>query len=223
MTVDFGLGRLPSVDERDARFPMRSTFQVDPTRGWRYWDKGPWQGDQGSTSQCVAYASAHWLHAGPVTNRSATPSLTPYMDLTEFYGECQRNDEWPGEEPTYDGTSVRAAGKMLTQRGLVTAYYWGFTLADVVNTVLNKAPVILGTDWRTGMFEPDSKGIVQGTRIVEGGHAYLLYGVNSITKMATCRNSWGLDYGLNGSFKMHFDLLEELILANGEAMLATER
>ncbi len=222
MTADRGLGRLLSVDERDARFPMRATFQADPTRAWRYWDKGPWQGNQGTTSQCVAYASAHWLHAGPVIHRSATPSATPYFDLTEFYGECQRNDEWAGEEPTYEGTSVRAAGKMLTQRGLIAAYHWGFTLADVVDAVLNKGPVVLGTDWWTGMVDPDSMGMVQGTGIVEGGHAYLLYGVNTLSRTATCRNSWGLDYGLNGTFRMSFDLLEELILSNGEAMLATE-
>ncbi len=131
-----------------------------------------------------------------------------------------KGSEWPGE--SYDGTSVRAAGRVLTQRGLVTAYHWGFTLDDVVDTVLNKGPVVLGTDWYTGMFDPDSMGMVQGTGIVEGGHAYLLYGVNTLSRIATCRNSWGLDYGLNGTFRMSFDLLEELILSNGEAMLATE-
>lgn len=221
MSTHYGLGRLPALDSRDASFPMRAALKTVTTpRTYRYWNKGPWQGDQGGTSQCVAYASAHWLHAGPVVHRSPTPTVTPYMDLGEFYGECQRNDEWAGEN--YQGTSVRASGKVLTQRGLVTAYYWGFTLTDVVDTVLNKGPVILGTDWWTGMFTPDADGIVQGTGIVEGGHAYLLYGVNTISRTATCRNSWGLDYGLNGTFRMSFDLLEELILSNGEAMLATE-
>jgi len=142
------------------------------------------------------------------------------MNLPAFYTECQRNDEWPGED--YDGTSVRASGRVLTQLGLVDAYHWAFNLTDVIDAVLSTGPVVMGTDWYTGMFEPDSMGMVEGTGIVVGGHAYLLYGVNTLSRIATCRNSWGLDYGLSGTFRMSFDLLEELILSNGEAMLATE-
>lgn len=219
-TADLGLGRLPAPDPRDAAYPLRAALRTTGPRAWRYWNIGPWQGDQGGTSQCVAYSLLHWLQAGPVANRRVEGG--PYLDPTYVYQQAQRVDEWPGEEPAYYGTSVRAGAKVLQAEGLIGSYHWGFSLADVVDAVLSTGPVVMGTSWWTGMFWPDSSGLVQPTGIVEGGHAWMIYGANRLTRTASARNSWGTDWGRSGRFRVGFETLEALIVDQGEAMLALE-
>src|SRR5437773_1641745 len=87
-----GFGRVPAIDFRDRKFPMKlqaahlnSRYYVAPTVL-----------DQGATPQCVAYAGEGFLMAGPVKNK-------PYKTPQDLYNLCQQNDEWPGED--YDGTS----------------------------------------------------------------------------------------------------------------------
>lgn len=219
--TDHGLGRLHAPDPRDAAFPMRAALAAQPaTRTYRYWNLGPWQGDQGRTSHCVAYSLMHWLQAGPVTNRRVEGG--PYLPPGDVYREAQLIDEWAGEEPTYYGTSVRAGCKVLQAKGLVGSYLWGTSLDDVLDAVLAKGPVVMGTDWWTGFFTPDVSGLVKPTGVVEGGHAWMIYGANRTTGMVSCRNSWGAGWGRNGTFRVSFDTLSQLIAAYGEAMLATE-
>lgn len=228
------LGRLPAEDDRDLAHPMRAVVaramrQPDETseqaleRGWRYWNALGWWGDQGSAPHCVAFAWVHYLEDGPVTSPS-TPHYQvggdPVVDTTWLYNAAQRNDEWEGEN--YDGTSVRAGAKVLTRQGKVQEYLWAHDVDTVVDAVLAKAPVVVGTDWTSDMFKPDDNGFITPTGNTAGGHAYLINGVNRKEEKVRFKNSWGRRWGVDGHGWMTFESLDTLMKRWGEACMAVQ-
>lgn len=223
-----GLGRKYSEDPNDARYLIRALPRAEPTdRTYRYWNKGPWQGDQGDSSACVGFSLTHWLQCGPVTNRARGPHMSwPYGPVESpyvVYYQAQRIDEFAGQEPEMQGTSVRAGAKILQSMGYIESYYWAQTLDEVVTTLLTRGPVVLGTRWYRGMFDIDQHGFVSLTGRPAGGHAYLAYGASTREQFITCRNSWGPEWGVQGSFRLSFDDLASLLAEQGEAMLAMEK
>jgi hypothetical protein len=142
---------------------------------------------------------------------------------TDIWREAQRLDEWPGENPD-EGTSVRAGAKALAKVWLRLAnYHFAFTLDEVVAFLLTTGPVVMGTNWYTAMFSPNSSGLVKIGGVVEGGHAWLLTGVNKMTGKARAINSWGLNWGRKGWFWLKLDDLGRLLEEQGEAAAAVER
>jgi hypothetical protein len=208
-----GLGRVFIPDDRDRSFPMRAVLPDESRRTWRNWWPGGLWADQGSTSSCVGHAWAHWVEDGPVSHRGS-------VDPMRIYHEAQKVDEWPGEG--YDGTSVRAGAKVLQSDGLIAGYRWATTVDDVELAILEAGPVVVGTNWYTGMFRPDAKGYVHATGQVEGGHAYLVNGYSRIAERFRCKNSWGRSWGRRGHFYVGRDVLAQLLSERGEACLAVE-
>jgi hypothetical protein len=152
-----------------------------------------------------------------------------YLDPAVLYHEAQKVDEWPGED--YDGTSVRALFKVLKTRGYVEEYRWAFDAKTVIDHVLARGPVVLGTTWTRDMFMPDSKGYIYFTGPIEGGHAYTVIGCQlehacpdgSIGR-ARIINSWGRGWGPhNGRAWITMKTLQALIEDYGEACVSTEK
>lgn len=206
-------GRLPAIDFRDRRHLLRVPSKM-PATGTRYYYTGPVL-DQGQTSQCVAYSGTQMLVTGPVMNK-------PYKTPALLYAECQKVDEWPGED--YDGTSVRALFKVLQGAGYIESYQWAFNLESVVSHLLKVGPVIFGTNWYSSMFDVDRTGFMRikpGSQNV-GGHAYMVKGVNVAKKALRIVNSWGTGWGHGGFAWLSFDDAERLLNENGEAATAKE-
>ena len=216
MSVPGGLGRMPAADERDRLFSIAPLLQEVPDRHYRYWWAEGWWGDQGYTSQCVEFSWHHFMADGPVTHEQDAP-LWP---IGEVYHEAQTIDEWPGEN--YDGTSVRAGAKVLQRRGKISEYRWARNVDEIATTILTKSPVVVGTNWHEAMFYPNAKGVVVAAGPVVGGHAYLLNGVNTRTKMFRIKNSWGRSWGKNGHAYIRFSDMANLLAADGEACIAIE-
>jgi hypothetical protein len=178
--------------------------------------------DQGMTSHCVGAAGRGWLSAGPVRNLSGP-------DMHQLYAAAQLVDEWPGEEPAYFGTSVRALFKVLKAQGYVSEYRWAFSLEPVINHVLTKGPMVLGTVWLSGQMETDNLGFIHADGNEVGGHAYLIKGANREKKCPDGSRgafrgvqSWGRQWGQNGLFWLSFKDAAALIANYGEAATATE-
>lgn len=214
-----GLGRRKSQDPRDRQHLIQSLPTVVMSRTWSC--RGVL--DQGATSQCVAYSGIKYLTAYPINNH---PKEAP----ADIYRECLKVDEWEGED--WDGgTSVRALFKVLKRLGYVSEYKWAFDAETVVNHVLTRGPVVMGTDWTTDMFMPHVRtGYISATGKNDGGHAWLVVGANRKRRnpdksLGAVRmvNSWGAKWGSQqGRAWLTFKDLDKLIKADGEACVSTE-
>lgn len=223
-----GFGRVIAIDHRDRNFMMQAPqLSLDASAKRRqHWLTGKVL-DQGATSMCVAYSGQQFLTANPVRNK-------PWADVAALYEECQRNDEWPGED--YDGTSVRALFKVLHRAGFIQSYSWAFDVKTVISFVLNVGPVVFGTNWYERMFQTDCFGFVRVGGAIAGGHAYLIKGVDldrccpdGTRGALRLINSWGKEWGdqsaksTGGHAWLSFRDADRLIKEWGEACTAIEK
>lgn len=219
-TVNLGLGRVYARDDRDNNYLIEnSPLYSTSTLTVRNWDDDQWWGDQGSTSECVAYAWTHWLEDGPIYQPN---SPQPIVNPNIIYREAQKVDEWPGEN--YNGTSVRAGAKILQSQGFIQNYYWTFNLQTLINTVLNLGPVVVGTVWHRNMFFPNKRtNVITASGPIVGGHAYVINGVDTRRRLFRIKNSWGRNWGLQGRAFISFTDMAKLIRMQGEVCIATEK
>lgn len=226
MSEQAGLGRLFIPDARDLAFalPPRAAEAAPITK--RYWiSRGP-PLDQGSTSQCVIYSGDKYLTADPIRNRSFGTAAA----RTGIYRDVQRLDQWPGESPSYEGTSVRALFAYLKAQGVVSEYRWAFDIETCLNHILTTGPVVLGVDWYDGMFAVDRWGYIEPTGRPAGGHAILAIGANRkkvhplTGEVGAIRllNSWGSRWAQGGRCWLSAPALGRLLADDGEACCATE-
>lgn len=213
---NLGLGRKPSEDERDNKFLIKAILPKKITITSRYWYANGWWGDQGNTPMCVGYSWAHWLEDGPVTQ----PGVSPIVQPSGIYSLAQKVDEWPGEN--YEGTSVRAGAKVLTELGFIGEYRWAWDVETLINAVLSEGPCVVGTNWYENMFYPNAKGVISISGGVAGGHAWLINGVDTKAKYFRMKNSWGREWGNKGMAKISFEDMKRLISEDGEVCLARE-
>lgn len=210
---EYGLGRLPSKDERDHKFLMRTLLAEEevkrPKKKTWY---ARWVGDQKTTPQCVGYAWAGFLRCQPLYDGKPTPTV--------IYNGAQDNDEWEGTD--YYGSSVRGGAKFLTLTKELDSYVWAFDIETLLNWLATKGPVVFGSNWYESMFNPNGRGelIIDGR--IAGGHAYLISGYNDETERVTIINSWGRSWSRNGRASLRFTDLARLLREDGEACSAIE-
>jgi hypothetical protein len=217
MSIIRKLNRTPNPDPRDQKFLIKNHFRLNRVQlSQKYWDANVWWGDQGDTPHCVGYSWAHWFEDGPVLHIGRPPKIKP----NKIYENAQRLDEWAGED--YEGTSVRGGVKYLKSVGAVRSYYWAFDINTIAQYILNYGPVVVGTDWTDGMFEPDKTGLIRASGSIAGGHAYVLNGVDTRTKRFRIKNSWGRSWGVQGHAFIRFSDMATLIARQGEACVAKE-
>ena len=162
---------------------------------------------------CVGHSLSHALKASPVKNIHG-----PLPE--EIYFEAQKLDYWPGEN--YDGTSVDGGARFLYHQGYFTNYTWASDIEELKAFILYKGPAIVGTNYYTGMFDPDSRGFVDLSGSNEGGHAYLCIGYSSKKRAFRFLNSWGREWGQKARFWIREDDFQRLIEENGEICCPVE-
>jgi hypothetical protein len=218
------LGRLQHTDVRDHAFLLPRPVKL-PSITRKLWATGGPAFDQGESSECVSFSTNKWLTASPVRQH-----IWP-KGFDDFYHAAQAVDPWSSEP--HDGTTVRAAFKVLQAAGYVSEYRWAFDVNSIVNQILTAGPIVAGTDWTESLFEPYAHGFIRvstdGSYNVVGGHAYLLSGVDRKKKCPDgsvgafqITNSWGPSWAKNG--QAWISLVDFGILLNheGEAAVAVE-
>jgi len=205
----YTLGRQYKEDKRDKEYPIKQV-KFSANKRKKTWNDGKWLGDQGDTPACVGFAWAHWLTSRPISQ---------FAQPTGIYTLAQFLDEWESED--YDGTSVRAGAKVLKHLGFIKEYRWANSINDVINTILNTGPVVVGTIWTENMFDTEDGFLIPTGEIV-GGHAYLLFAVDTKNETFTMKNSWGRNWGNNGYAYIDFSDFEILLKEDGETCLGIE-
>lgn len=217
-TIKFG--RIELIDERDKLYPVApliASIEIPHISKRYWWADGIWL-NQGSTSQCTAYAFSHWLEDGPVIQSQIIEK--PIYFPNDLYLAFQKNDGIAGTG--YRGSTVRAGAKVLKKLGFIKEYRWANNIDDVIKSLLIFGPVVVGTTWYSNMMRPDSNGIIKATGHSMGGHAYLLNGVDTEKEIFRIKNSWGKNYGDGGHAYISFDDFEKLLKTNGECCVALE-
>lgn len=224
------LDRLVQFDERSRRFPITAVVPTDVRS--KTWVCQP-RLDQGDEGACVGFGITHELAASPVPVRG----LDAAFAREAIYWAAQKIDPWaggayPGASPQYEGTSVLAGMQAAQSLGYFAEYRWAFGIDDVLRAVSHAGPVVMGTVWREGMFEPRPSGLLTVEDSVAGGHCWLLRGLilkprlrgERLTEpVVRCRNSWGAGWGAAGDFFLRVSDLEALLADDGEAAVPMGR
>lgn len=219
------LGRYPAFDPRSLNFPMREILGPLQTELWlkRVWTPGPIL-DQGQTGHCVSF--------GWTADFNATPAV--YHDdsawAEAFFAKVHAEDLAMGNNWS-DGASVLAGARAANHAGIISGYRWGSTVADAIDCIVKKGPVIFGTNWYDGMFDPDEiTGEIRDTGSYAGGHCYLGIGYWPAGRLAwspnegviECQQSWGPDWGKGGHFFMRASMAARLLGQYGDLCIPTD-
>jgi hypothetical protein len=219
---------VPRFDPRSRKYPIRAKLRSRLPREDRLWYV-PTILDQGSEGACVGFGwTAEALNEPYRVMLEKVKADIP-RDNHEFashvYREAQRIDEWEGE--SYEGTSVLAGAKVMERYGLIKSYRWAFNVDDVIDSIVQKGPVVLGVPWHSGMYRADN-GVLKISGKQVGGHCIVAVGYKtSSEKMGgkpsvVLQNSWGYGWGIRGLAEISIPELEKL-LKQGEACVPVVR
>lgn len=231
------LGRsLVEHDPKSRNFPLAARLDRPKPRKGREWYRrdvfdqntgGPynsWRPEASCTFQAVAGLLVASPHRMDATVHARLHDLLDPAFRWKGYRLAQTLDAWDGDEettPRYEGSSGVGAAKAAKALGLVPEdweYRWAFGGVDEVKEALDYAPVAVGTVWRTGMDNPDAKGIVRNEGDVRGGHEWYIGDWNPPTKTFDAWNSWGKAWGQKGRFRVPETVLAELLAEDGDAL-----
>lgn len=228
----------PRHDERSRAYPIRSVIGEAVPRRYVLNRVGPVL-DQGVEGACVGHGWTNeaTAHPWPVDftaadlgydDRGQPWPKDPQAFAFAFYAWCQRHDPWAGEG--YSGTSVLTGAEGMKALGFIPEFRWAFGVDDVIDTLIAHGPVVLGIEWRDGMYEAPG-GELRGTGAAVGGHCILAVGYDpehrwrdgTVTPGVALFNSWGHGWGVAGTAWMRADELGDLLAANGEACVPVTR
>ncbi len=223
--TDPRLDRLVEFDEASRAFPVCAviTAEVPITRLWTIPASEPVL-NQGKEGACVGFGVTNELRFEP----APIAGLDATFAREKIYWPAQRIDQWaggayPGAKPFYEGTSVLAGIKSAAALGFYGEYRWAFGESDLGMAISHVGPAVIGVNWYTGMFKPDSRGYLNATGRVEGGHCILVIGINTRYSYYTIYNSWGPAWGRNGTARIRRATMDRLLREDGDACIVTQR
>jgi hypothetical protein len=154
--------------------------------------------DQKSLGSCTGNAMAGWLNTDYGQQKHRAPQYLVEEDAVQLYSLATTLDNAPGKYPPNDtGSSGNAVAKAARKLGYLSGYTWTFSLNGFL-AALQTQPVVVGTAFYAGMEDPNTRGIVRPIGQLEGGHEYLMIGVDYGSAMLEFVNSWSDQWGVRG-------------------------
>lgn len=228
------LGRTLEHDPLSRNYPFVGRKVVKPKN--RNWACNAPILDQGDVGSCEGNTAVEWLnsvvnltqrkqynHAAGKKGLLSTRFLVE-SNAVDLYSRATGldNDDIPGKYlPDDTGTSAVGIAKAMQQVGAIGSYTWTFGW-DHFLSAIDMGPVMLGTNWYDGMFDPDSRGYVQPAATDQdpvGGHAYLGRRIDYSLGRVLCRNHWTAEWGIKGEFWLTFATLKRLLAEQGDVLV----
>lgn len=219
------LDRVKYHPETNRSYGFADVRSIDVPIKAKYWVPGPIL-DQGREGACVAFADSGELSSSPTRVKSVDDAFA-----LSLYQDVRATDRAMGNNFS-SGASTNAGAKTLQAKGYITEYRWAFSVEEIRAALITEGPVIIGIEWRDGMYYTKPNGLVDISGPVVGGHEILLNGYTPRRKLAgdsvyrelfRWRNSWGADYGLNGHGFITAEDLATLMSRDGEAVIPMGR
>ena len=169
--------------------------------------------NQMQTNACVGFTGIGFVMSEPMPAKLDDPVKIAIA----AYHLAQNHDGIPGKEPDYFGTTLEGGCKALFEMGLAEGeFIWGNQLEQIIPHLIHRGPVMVGTEWTFNM-AVTRRGRATAKGRSFGGHAYLLYGADTVQKELYFLNSHGQNYGVDGKFFMSFDEFDILLKRGGYA------
>lgn len=214
------LDRVPFLAPQNREFAVRPLLTARAPRYNRVWSyPGILPLDQGEEGACVGFGWCAELAVAPIMYRVNNAYAR------QFYSAARNEDrvmgnQWP------EGASVLAGAKVAKRAGMISEYRWAFGLDDVLDTLVQRGPVVLGLNWYEGMYATDANGVVSVSGEHVGGHCITAIGyLKDHPYAGECvvwLNSWGPTYGIGGVGYVPIAAMRRLLAESGEACIATD-
>lgn len=212
MSTQHKLGRIVNHDERSKNFAFNtSDIKITNITHQRI---APVL-DQGDKGSCTGNAGIGAINTEPCV-MSSTPVFTPdESGALKLYSEAEILDGGAGYPPEDVGSSGLSIAKVLLKNKVISTYQHTFTLNDALKALM-QYPIITGINWYSDMFNPDPDGRVHITGSLEGGHEVEAFKVDADLGRIWFYNSWGENWGVNGTFYMTWADYHTLLSRNGD-------
>lgn len=218
------LDRIPHFDERSRAFGvMRKPAVAEAPLRKKVHGYPSVRIDQGQEGHCVGFGISNELAGDPIRISGVNDAFAHGM-----FFKAQEIDRNEGR--VYDdGATVLAGAKAATSLGYMEGYDWAFGIDQMLQALMT-GPVVLGIEWRDGMYDTDRRGLVDVSGSVVGGHCITTFGFIPGMRFGLKRidvipwvNSWGPSYGKRGIGYVPVESMDALLKADGEAMVPVHR
>jgi hypothetical protein len=194
--------------------------------------------DQGDTGHCVGFGCSQWENTLPIDDHATNDSAHAlyYQVKSIELGKPVDDYEPPGSGPSdvEDGATVRDGMKALQANKRLATYAAADSAVTVVAWVRAHGPVVVGTNWMTGMDDVDPvTGLMHASGTNRGGHCWCIVGHIPAgaetpeghtfpSDAIRMQNSWGAAFGVDGYAYLSTSDLDSLLKADGESWAAVE-
>lgn len=210
------LGRHVRHDPRSLRYlvePAAAPVSVS-------WNRNVPGFDQGSVGSCTGNALVGALatdnYYASLASALATGLLLDEAEALRIYSAAEVIDGSGPYPPNDYGSSGLSVAQAAKNAGLISGYLH-ITSVAAAHTAIQQGPFIVGSDWFTGMDNPDANGVVVATGTVRGGHEYECYEYDAVADLWWFWNSWGPGYGVGGRFAYSSATFATLLATDGDA------
>lgn len=171
--------------------------------------------DQGQVGSCTGNAGIGAIYTSPFQTQTATRYTPNESGALNLYSDAEKIDGGVGYPQEDQGSSGLSIAKALKNAGMISGYQHTFTLNDALKA-LSVYPIITGISWFEDMFNPDTDGRVHPTGKLAGGHEIEGYKVDVENGRIWFYNSWGTNWGVNGTFYLTWADFHDLLAKQGD-------